>query len=403
MKDLLINSVRSFAEESIPASAKDSLRASLADRLDGRVVSYRDLRERLDVKCWTFESKRTFTFTRPTFSNHTPVEISRLIGEHVVHQPFVLEVPDVTLIGEQGIKQTQDGQFVVYDFDRSVTEQAQLELAYDIVDAVSMGTWPFRKKSHGVEQIECAVPLINRWARNYSHWTEECLAQIQAIRHYEGKTGKRPTLLIPPDSPAFIKASLEYFGFDKTDYRELPATRVNVQRMVLPSIRRFWSSTSSDYVRDPYGIDWVREEVFNKLSSLNDTPSKLLISREQDADVRRITNWAEIESTLRAEGFETVTLTELDYIEQKRLFYGADTIVGTHGAGMTELIYAEDAAIVELFGSYVVPPYYEMSQAVGHRYGFIQCEPRGDDLYVDPDTVKQAISAVEDADSTKVR
>lgn len=403
MKEFVMSSVRSFAEESIPMSAKNSLRESLADRLDGRVVSYRDLREQSDVKCWTIGSERTFIFTQPKYSNHTPIEISRLIGKHSIHQPFVLEVPDVTLIGDQGIKQTDDGRFAIYDFDRPATEQAHLELAYDIVDAVSMGTWPLRKKSRDVEQIECAVPLLNRWARNYSHWTEECLAQIQAIRYYEGMTGNQPTLLIPSDSPEFIKASLKCFGFDNTDYRELPATRISVEQMVLPSIRRFWSSTSSDYVRDPYGVNWVRKEVLNGLSSPDDAPSKLLISREQDADVRRITNWDEVESALHAEGFKTVTLTDLDYIEQKRLFHGADTIVGTHGAGMTELIYAEDAAVVELFGSYVVPPYYEMSQAVGHCYGFIQCEPRDDDLYVDVETVKQAINAVERADSTKVR
>lgn len=403
MKDFVVSTVRPFAEESIPDSVKDSLRAFLADRLEGRVVSYRDLQSQSDVKCWKFGGERTFSFTKPTYSNHTPIEISRLIGKHAIHQPFVLEVPDVTLIGNQGIKRTRDGRFAVYNFDRPATKQAHLELAYDIVDAVGMGTWPLGKRARGVEQIECAVPLVNRWARNYSHWTEECLAQIQAIQYYERVTGEQPTLLIPSDSPAFIEASLEYFGFDKTDYRELNAERVNVKRMVLPSIRRFWSSTSEDYIRDPYGIKWIREEVFNELSPPDDIPSKLLISREQDADVRRITNWTEVESALHAQGFETVVLTEHDFIEQKRLFHRADTIVGTHGAGMTELIYAENAAIVELFGSYVVPPYYEMSQTVGHNYGFVQCEPRGDDLYVDVDTLDQAINAVESVEPNQMR
>jgi hypothetical protein len=49
---------------------------------------------------------------------------------------------------------------------------------------------------------------------------------------------------------------------------------------------------------------------------------------------------------------------------------------------------------VELFGSYVVPPYYEMSQAVDHRYAFLQCEPRGHDIYVDLDALGRAIDAV---------
>jgi capsular polysaccharide biosynthesis protein len=63
-----------------------------------------------------------------------------------------------------------------------------------------------------------------------------------------------------------------------------------------------------------------------------DAPSKLLISREEDADVRRITNWDKVEAALHNRGFETVVSTELNYVEQKKLFYGADTIVGIHGA-----------------------------------------------------------------------
>jgi hypothetical protein len=62
----------------------------------------------------------------------------------------------------------------------------------------------------------------------------------------------------------------------------------------------------------------------------------------------------------------------------------------------TELIYAEDAAIVELVGSYIVPPYYEMAQAVGHRYGCLLFEPRGDDIRVDIEEFRTAIETVSD-------
>jgi hypothetical protein len=396
VKDTLISSLRSVAEESVPASVKDRIREALAKRLAGHVVSYRDLRRRNEVGCWKFSADRTFEFTEPTFSNHTPEEISRLIGSHTIHRPYVLEVPDVTLVGNQGMKRTPDGSFIVYDFDRPATEQAQLELAYDIVDGLSMGTVPLGRGTGDIEQVGLAVPLINRWARNYSHWTEECLAQIEGIRHYETETGERPTLLIPADSPSFVGESLEYFGFDSTDYREMTAERVQVDRLVLPSIRRFWSSTSTDYVRDPYAIQWIREQVFEGLPAfdVDEYPSKILISREQDARERRMTNWGAVESALADRGFETVVLTELDFVEQKKLFHGAETIVGAHGAGMTELIYASDTAVVELFGSYVVPPYYEMAQAVGHRYCFLQCESRGHDIYVDVPTLCDAIDRV---------
>lgn len=394
MKEALLSNVRSFAEESVPATAKDSLREFLAARLAGRVISYRDLRDRPDVDCYTFDAERKFNFTSPAYSNHTPVEISRLLGEHTVHQPYVLEVPDVTLVGSQGMKRTQDGQFVVYNYDQPADEDAQRELAYDVVDALASGTWAFRDEPSCINTVDLAVPLLSRWARNYSHWTEEFLTQIAGLRHYESETGSRPTILIPPDAQQFVTESLSLLGVDSSRCREMDEDMLRVNRLVLPSVRNFRSSTSSDYIRDPYGIRWVREAVFDELALPADSPSKVLISREQDADVRRITNWDAVESALHDSGFETVVLTEHDYVEQKKMFYGADTIVGTHGAGMTELIYAENAAVVELFGSYIVPPYYEMSQAVGHRYAYLQCEPRGDDIYVDIGALEQAIEAV---------
>jgi hypothetical protein len=391
----LLPTPRTIAEEYIPSRVKDSVRRLLGEFLSDQVVTYRQLRDRPEVGVWPFGVDRTFTFTRPTYANELPDEIARLTGEHQVHQPFVLEVPNVTLVGWQGMKRTTGGEYIVYNFMRGSTDGAGRQLAYDVVDGLSDGTWPFgnRGLSRQRERIDHAVPLLHRWARNYSHWTEEHLTQIEAIRHYTEQTGEQPTILVPPDPPAFVPDSLELLGFSADDYREFDGDRLHVRRLVLPSVRRSYSDTSDDYFRDPYALQWLRREVLDTVEDDDsiETPSKLLISRERDATVRRITNWDAVESALAARGFETVVLTELSFVEQKRLFRGADVVVATHGAGLTELVYAEDAAVVELFGSYVVPAYYEMAQAMGHRYGCLVCEPVGDDLSVDVSELLNAI------------
>ncbi|MFC7069354.1 glycosyltransferase family 61 protein [Halobaculum lipolyticum] len=396
----LARHARRLGERYLPQDTKNRMRGAIGTALSDRVVSYVELAERDDVDVWRFEREREFTFERPDYYNRLPEEIGRIVGDHVSPQPFVLEVPDVTLIGSQGMKRTADGDFVVYNFHRPADAGASRELGYDVLDAVSMGTWPFRRPGGPTAEVELAVPLINRWARNYSHWTEECLAQLAGVRHYIRETGERPILLIPPDSPEFVGESLELLGFDETDYRELGDERLRVERMVLPSIRRVWSGTSDDYMRDPFGISWVREAVLQRIDEDADSPSKILVSRERDATVRRITNWSAVESALVDRGFEPVVLTEHDFREQKELFRNAETIVATHGAGLTELIYAEDASVIELFGSYVVPPYFEMSEAVGHRYGCLVCEPRGDDIRVDVDELHAAIDATTGADGS---
>lgn len=385
---------RQLGSKYLQQSTKNWLRQAVGSAISNRIISYRELIDRPDVDVWWFDRKREFSFNEPLYYNRLPDEIDRIIGDHISPQPFVLEIPDVTLIGDQGIKLTKDGEYIVYNFQKNTSSGTEKIVGHDILDAVSMGSWPFHSRETPSDKINLAVPLINRWARNYSHWTEECLAQIQGIRHYIQQTGEQPLLLIPPDSPDFIHKSLNLLGFEKEDYQELNAERIHVNRMVLPSIRRVWSGTSEDYMRDPFGIAWIRDAILEKVEETLESPSKILISRQQDAITRQITNWSEVESELASRGFKTIVLTEHDFVEQKRLFRGADTIVATHGAGLTELIYAEEANVIELFGSYVVPPYFEMSEAVGHQYGCIVCEPCGDDLYVDVAELNTAIDAM---------
>lgn len=386
---------RSFAENALPASAKDAVREILARRLRGKTVTYRELTKRKNVKTWFFDEPRSFTLPEPDYYNNLPTEIEAIIGTHEVHRPFVLEVPNVELVGRQAIKLTAEDEYVVYNFWRDDAEWTTLELAYDVLDALSFGTWPFRVgRPKPEETIDLAVPLLNRWARNYSHWTEECLTQIEGIRHYVKETGREPTILVPPNPPQFIFDSLDAIGVDDTDVRAWHADRIHVDRLVLPSIRRCDSATSDDYLREKFALEWVRDEILEgvDLSKGPESPSKILISREDDATERRVVNWDELESALTGRGFETFVLSNIGFAEQKRLFRDTDIIVGAHGAGLTELLYAEDAKVVEFFGDYFVPTYYEMATEMGHDYACLRFPSEGQDIFVN---IKELLAAID--------
>jgi hypothetical protein len=404
VREYVFGPLRAAAIRFVPDEVKRDLRRRLATLIDpDAIVSYRELSERDDVRSWRFDRRRTVRFDAPAYYDELPPQIEKLIGTHEHHRPFVLEVPDVTLVGRQGIKQTADGSYVVFNFDRPADRRSTEELATDFVEAASYGTWPFVRPQldRSLPEIDLAVPLLHRWAHNYSHWTEEWLTQFEGLRYYRARTGERPTILVPPDPPAFVGESLATLGYDADDWIEWPGGRLRVERLVLPSIRRFRSDTSDDYVRMPSGLRWLRETVRGNvpLPAPDEYPSKLFISRE-DAATRRIVNRDAVESALHRRGFETVVLTELSFVEQKRLFAHADVIVGTHGAGLTELVYAPDAAVLELLGSYMVPVYFEMATGLGMPYGCLNCEAAGDDLVVDVEALLGAVDALEAAGST---
>lgn len=390
----------------VPAGLRDATIEVLAGGLfywDRRIrdtfVTYRELANRPDVRTWWFDSRREYEFTEPAYYNRLPAEIESLIGRHECCRPFVLEVPDVVLKTSDGLAVTDDGRYVVFNFwvdpdDLARSRYAARSLSYDLVHAAKNGSL-WAGDDDGIE-VDLAVPLLSIHATNYTHWTQEALTLLEGVEEYRSRTGKDPTLVIPPDPPSFVTESLAAFGYTEDDYLEWDHGRIRVDRLVLPSDRRCLKDTPSDeFFRMISAFDWVRDRAREGVSTggSDGHAPRILICRE-DAGTRRITNREEVEEALSEQGFESYVLGELSYGEQVRLFSGAEFVVGAHGAGMINSIYATDAGVLELYGDHFLPANYELAQGLGNRYGCLQCEAVGDDLYVHVDELVAAVDTI---------
>jgi hypothetical protein len=405
MRRYISKPLRSFTARHLPDVLKDAVRGSLAHRLEDRIITYRELIERPDVRSWRFSEAWSVEFGEPDYYNNIPAEITKLFGHHECHRPFVIEIPNGVIFGHNGFMTTDRGEYITFNFDRAEPHgDAAGELAYEVVDELGRGNWPLSPPSREkLPEVDCAIPLLHRWATNYSHWTEEWLTQMEGLRYYAQETGYEPTLLIPPNPPSFVHDSLSVLGYDSDDYVEWGGGSIVVNRLVLPSIRRCRSCTSDDYMRDVSALKWLRDQILHELSlprgNVSGGGARILISREHDATTRRVVNWEDVQSALARHGFMTVQLTEMDFSEQKRLFSGAEMIVGVHGAGLTELIYAPEAAVIELYGDYMVPVYYEMAKGLNMPYACLKCDDKAGDLVVDLDELLAAVFRMEKQDS----
>ena len=87
---------------------------------------------------------------------------------------------------------------------------------------------------------------------------------------------------------------------------------------------------------------------------------------------RRVVNESELLDRLRRHGFRPVALEELSFEEQIRLFHDAEAVVGTHGAGLTNLLFATDALVVEIFPTFSVFPHFLlMAASLDHQYRYV--------------------------------
>jgi len=232
-------------------------------------------------------------------------------------------------------------------------------------------------------EVGTVVPIVPRY-RNYYHWTIECLPRIRAIRAFETETGQAVTPLVPASPPNWMVASLRAVGYEADDLLVADASVYRASNLVVTS---FPEPTRAD-------ARWLRETVLGNAEDASTTATRNVYVSRRDARERLVRNEETVENVLDEYDFRSYTLSDLSVTEQAELFHGADVVVGAHGAGLSNLVYAEDAVVVELFGEKVKSNYENLATTVGLRYESLQCEARGVDLVVDPDRLRRTLERV---------
>jgi hypothetical protein len=111
---------------------------------------------------------------------------------------------------------------------------------------------------------------------------------------------------------------------------------------------------------------------------------------------RTICNENAVRTWLEERGFQVVRPGEHSLADEIALFSRASVIVGMHGAGLANILFAPQARLVELVGSYGGPEYLSMCRGLGNRYTRVRCDDRGDGVYVDLDLLEAALDRTAD-------
>ncbi len=96
---------------------------------------------------------------------------------------------------------------------------------------------------------------------------------------------------------------------------------------------------------------------------------KLYVSR-RDAPGRRVLNEAALVARLALFGYEPILLTGMPIARQIAAFAGASHIVSLHGAGLTNVVFADPSTtLVEIFPStYGMASFYVLAGSLGMTY-----------------------------------
>ncbi|WMN12184.1 glycosyltransferase family 61 protein [Marivirga salinae] len=94
----------------------------------------------------------------------------------------------------------------------------------------------------------------------------------------------------------------------------------------------------------------MKELLFENLEiNSQNFPRRRVYISQFDAGTRIVKNEQEVISMLKNHGFETIVLGKFTVANQIKIIATSEFIVGAHGAGFTNLIYADNCKIIELF------------------------------------------------------
>jgi len=116
--------------------------------------------------------------------------------------------------------------------------------------------------------------------------------------------------------------------------------------------------------------DWAKAFLKRRFApSLAKGDRRIFISRA-DAKTRRILNQAEVDGVLAEFNYESCELTGRTFADQRALFAQASHVVGVHGAGLTNILFAPTGTqVLEILPPMcAVPDYWQLSNALGHQY-----------------------------------
>lgn len=221
--------------------------------------------------------------------------------------------------------------------------------------------------------VDYCIALNNPLANNYFHWLFE---SIGSIVDYDFDKTKGLKFIVSSNAANFIQDSLSFLlNISPSDIIIKENLNIKAKKLILPSLSFYRLYPLEDYssIYNPQVFTNLNKLVKDKISK-NKKSKNILISRVK-AGQRRIINEQDIVTGLASLGIdlELVTCEGLTLKQQVELFASSKIIISAHGAGLSNIVFAQEKAIViEFFPSSRLVRdaffYYQITKALNFHH-----------------------------------
>jgi hypothetical protein len=244
---------------------------------------------------------------------------------------------------------------------------------------------------------------------NYYHHMIEYLSRYMLL----SESGIKPDYYVMSTKTKFQQQWLELLEIDQA--RVIPTdtyTIIQAENLIVPDLTNNWEPIEyggyESYAKQwipSWHVDSLRKKILGKFYAEDSIythryAKKIYISRKA-ANYRKILNEEELMPILKKYNFAIYMPEELSVKDQITLFSNADIILGIHGAGLANILFADkNAKMLEIFPQYYLDQgisilskvigiaYFYM---VGHSININNVHPQKKDFIIEPGEFDQAI------------
>jgi len=294
--------------------------------------------------------------------------ITKAIGTFTLKKPFTAEVLNAELVGPAAVGFDREGNLI-----SETVMQDIADIERYLPNGIPTQTLILKKlPSFGSPQLDTACSLVNWWSRNYSHWIIHALLRLEGLEYYQEKTGIKPVLIINSNPSAWQRESLKLLGYEPDDCILWNGSKIKVNRLIVPTFRR-----EQYFPISPAACRWLRQRLLSNLpnveSKQHSFSPRIYVSRAK-ATARKVINEDDVLEALAPLGFVAYTPENMSFADEVRLFSQAEIVIAPHGAGLANMIFAQNLIAIELFGSTGVPCFLVLAKALGFQYGCLTAD-----------------------------
>lgn len=198
-----------------------------------------------------------------------------------------------------------------------------------------------RRLKNQTHDIDNAFLFAGRWWGNYYHFVIDYCIRYQSL--FENGLIDKNTKILFPGKPK--KWQIEYLSLLGVDTSRIILTN---NQPIIASNCLIASTRRERFLVSKIACENFAEEMVRATNQASDIPKnkRLYISRRNSR--RKILNEPELVDSIKSRGFQIVECETLSVSDQIKLFSQAEIIVAPHGAGLTNLIYAEKPKVIEI-------------------------------------------------------